>query len=119
MELCKWVGEASPVRGAPKLAFVSRPPNPSRADIAVLAYITGKPHPTVSLTGAVVLARAACIKGTVLRRLANGTHQINVRHLLGHQMLSLVGRDTSNRRKTERKRQSWKGVWSGWSVGGA
>lgn len=62
---------AALVRGTPKLAIVSRPADPKKADIYVQAYSMGKPHPSLQLTGGVCLASAACMEGTVLYRLSS------------------------------------------------
>ncbi|KAH6690872.1 methylitaconate delta2-delta3-isomerase [Verticillium dahliae] len=69
-----FVLEAALVRGTPKIAYVSRPgPSPcSPSDIQVLAYSMGKPHPSLQLTGAVCIASAVCMKGTVAKSVAHG-----------------------------------------------
>ncbi|KAG7106826.1 putative isomerase YraM like protein [Verticillium longisporum] len=65
---------AAMVRGTPKIAYVSRP-DPSTcspSDIQVLAYSMGKPHPSLQLTGAVCIASAVCMEGTVANSVARG-----------------------------------------------
>ena len=74
MGLASSVEEAALTKGTPK-AVIVWPPAPfpipdaindgERPDIQVLAFSMGKPHPTLQLTGAVCLAAAACVPGTV------------------------------------------------------
>ncbi|KAH8879376.1 DUF453-domain-containing protein [Thozetella sp. PMI_491] len=61
---------AAKVRGTPKIAFIRPPAAGSNCDIQVLSYSMGKPHPSLQLTGAVCLAAALCVPGTVPRRLS-------------------------------------------------
>ncbi|KAK8108135.1 uncharacterized protein PG998_010148 [Apiospora kogelbergensis] len=95
MGLAASVEAAARVRGTPKLAYVSRPVPPSPlplskpstdgsflvtpddipsvaapADIQILAYSMGKPHPSLQLTGGVCLASAVTVEGTVAHRLS-------------------------------------------------
>ncbi|KZF23093.1 DUF453-domain-containing protein [Xylona heveae TC161] len=72
MGLAKTVEEAGKVRGIPKIALLSPAPLPEAnplktppTGISVTAYSMGKPHPSFQLTGAVTLAAATCIRGTV------------------------------------------------------
>jgi len=72
MRLAPSVEQAALTRGTPKIMFVS-PPNDSNPlsispDINVLAMSMGQIHPSLQLTGAVCLASAACLKGTVAYR---------------------------------------------------
>lgn len=69
-------------RGTPKLAIVSPPPqhgpslrkgDASSTGISVLAFSMGQPHPSLQLTGAVCLAAATCIDGTVAHQIASGS----------------------------------------------
>ncbi|KAH8722351.1 PrpF protein-domain-containing protein [Phaeosphaeriaceae sp. PMI808] len=68
---------AGRVRGTPKLAIVSSAPqthlskdgtNRSNANINVLAFSMGKPHPSLQLTGAACLAAAVCVQDTIAQR---------------------------------------------------
>ncbi|KAK1999238.1 DUF453-domain-containing protein [Colletotrichum falcatum] len=76
MGLASSVETAGLVRGTPKLAYLSRPSNggtgEEAADIQVLAYSMGKPHPSFQLTGGVTLASAVTSEGTVAHRIAGG-----------------------------------------------
>ncbi|KAI9148194.1 PrpF protein [Paramyrothecium foliicola] len=69
MGLAHSVEEASRIRGTPKAALLYAPvpsgPHQKPADIRVLAYSMGLPHPSLQLTGAVCLAVALCSPGTV------------------------------------------------------
>lgn len=68
MGLAKDEEQASQTRGTPKIAVLS----PSRAKdrrIEVMAFSMGKVHSSLQLTGAVCLASAACIEGTVANRI--------------------------------------------------
>ncbi|KAK6074683.1 methylitaconate delta2-delta3-isomerase [Seiridium cupressi] len=64
---------AAATRGSPKIAIVSNSSRSSNgcdqsiqlADIRVLAFSMGLPHPSLQLTGAVTLGAAVCIPGTV------------------------------------------------------
>jgi 2-methylaconitate cis-trans-isomerase PrpF len=62
--------DAARVRGTPKIAFIRPPAAGSKHDIQVLSYSMGKPHPSLQLTGAVCLAAALCVPGTVPQRLS-------------------------------------------------
>ncbi|KAK2015273.1 DUF453-domain-containing protein [Colletotrichum eremochloae] len=77
MGLASSVEAAGLVRGTPKLAYLSRPSNgeagKEAADIQVLAYSMGKPHPSFQLTGGVTLASAVTSEGTVAHRIAGGS----------------------------------------------
>ncbi|KAH6845865.1 PrpF protein-domain-containing protein [Chaetomium sp. MPI-CAGE-AT-0009] len=57
-------------RGTPKVVVVSGPAAPGET-IRVQALSMGKPHPTLQMTGAVCIAAAACIPGTVPAVLAS------------------------------------------------
>ena len=75
MGLAASVEKAALTRGTPKIVVVWPPaPLPAvnvatkdsmHADIQVLAFSMGKPHPTLQLTGAVCLGAAVCVPGTV------------------------------------------------------
>lgn len=79
--------EAGRTRGTPKIAFLSPPPMPPFggddglagsksgpvADVQVLAYSMGKPHPSLQLTGGVTIASAVIAEGTVAHRVAGGS----------------------------------------------
>lgn len=57
---------AGTVRGTPKIAFLTATASDeAEADIQVLAFTMGKPHPSLQLTGAVCLGAAMAIHGTV------------------------------------------------------
>lgn len=61
---------AAATQGTPKVAIVSRPSaddsDPDgRADVRVLSFSMGSPHPSLQLTGAVTLGAAICIPGTI------------------------------------------------------
>lgn len=57
---------AGQVRGTPKIAFLSPvAQDDMNADIRVLAFSMGKPHPSLQLTGAVCIGAAMSIHGTV------------------------------------------------------
>ncbi|KAK1980765.1 PrpF protein-domain-containing protein [Colletotrichum cereale] len=77
MGLASSIEAAGLVRGTPKLAYLSRPSNDeagkAAADIQVLAYSMGKPHPSFQLTGGVTLASAVTAEGTVAHRIAGGS----------------------------------------------
>lgn len=75
MGLADSIDQAALTRGTPKIMIVSSPPatDPLAAtgptpDIAVLSMSMGQLHPSVQLTGAVCLAAATCLKGTVAYR---------------------------------------------------
>ncbi|KAK7921613.1 hypothetical protein PG985_009635 [Apiospora marii] len=84
MGLAATVEAAARVCGTPKLAYVSRSPLVSTtdiipgvggeasapADVQVLAYSMGRPHPSLQLTGGVGLASAVAMEGTVAGKLA-------------------------------------------------
>ncbi|KAL5391145.1 hypothetical protein PMIN02_006727 [Paraphaeosphaeria minitans] len=75
MGLASSTDAAAKVRSTPKLAIVSpteskSPSSNAAASVHVLAFSMGKPHPSLQLTGAVCLASAACIEGTVVSRVA-------------------------------------------------
>lgn len=76
MGLASSTDAAAKVRGTPKLAIVS-PPAPEQistdgtANVYVLAFSMGKPHPSLQLTGAACLASATVIEGTVVNRVAS------------------------------------------------
>ena len=55
-------------RGTPKIAILFPPDEPG-VDIRVQAFSMGKPHPSLQLTGAVCLASALSIPGTVAWKL--------------------------------------------------
>jgi 2-methylaconitate cis-trans-isomerase PrpF len=65
MGLARSMEEASLTRGTPKVAVVSVPADAAAADIRVTAFSMGKVHPSLQLTGAVCLASAACVEGTL------------------------------------------------------
>jgi 2-methylaconitate cis-trans-isomerase PrpF len=85
MGLAGSVEDAAKTRGTPKLAFLY-PPSlpwsgdemllgkscPGGADVRVLAYSMGKPHPSLQLTGGVTIATAVVTQGTVAHRIACG-----------------------------------------------
>lgn len=89
MGLAPNVEVAKRSRGTPKLAIVSPPPQDGtsahRDDgvsrISISAFSMGQPHPSLQLTGAVCLAAATCIDGTVAHQAAAGT-QTNRQFLL-------------------------------------
>ncbi|RVX75161.1 hypothetical protein B0A52_00513 [Exophiala mesophila] len=75
MGLANSVEEAALTRGTPKIMMVSSPNTlngygkvDSTPDISVLSMSMGQIHPSVQLTGAVCLAGASCIEGTVAHR---------------------------------------------------
>ena len=76
MGLAQTTEQAAMTRGTPKIHIVSPPhSNPisslsSRPDIFVLAMSMGQPHPSVQLTGAIGLAAATCLYGTVPYRIS-------------------------------------------------
>jgi 2-methylaconitate cis-trans-isomerase PrpF len=75
MGLAPNVQAAAKVRGTPKLAIVSPPARKFEgtadiADVHVVAFSMGKPHPSLQLTGAACLASAVCIQGTVAHHAA-------------------------------------------------
>ncbi|KAK7977047.1 hypothetical protein PG988_004537 [Apiospora saccharicola] len=88
MGLATTVEAAALVRGTPKLVYVSRPtPSLQRgslsggaldagdeasapADVQILAYSMGRPHPSLQLTGGVGMASAVAMEGTVANRLS-------------------------------------------------
>ncbi|KLU81160.1 methylitaconate delta2-delta3-isomerase [Magnaporthiopsis poae ATCC 64411] len=51
-------------RGTPKIMVIHAAQDPSQT-IMVQAFSMGKPHPTLQMTGAVCIASAVCIPGTV------------------------------------------------------
>lgn len=67
---------AAATQGTPKVAVVSRPsvdvnePG-TRADVRVLSFSMGSPHPSLQLTGAVTLGAAICIPGTIPHSLSS------------------------------------------------
>lgn len=75
MGLAETIHHAASTRGTPKIMMVSSPhgsesqgklhPMP---DISVLSLSMGQIHPSVQLTGAVCLATAVCVEGTVAYR---------------------------------------------------
>lgn len=67
MGLAKTYEEAAKTRGTPKLALIgpARSPNSKSRRLRVQAFSMGKVHPSLQLTGAVCIASAACIPGTV------------------------------------------------------
>lgn len=71
---------AAVTRGTPKLAFVSPGEAPVRGkqsgDVRVSAMSMGRPHPSLQLTGAVCLAAATCIPGTVLHAAREATQRV-------------------------------------------
>ncbi|KAH6632432.1 PrpF protein-domain-containing protein [Chaetomium tenue] len=71
--LAATVEDAAKVRGTPKIAFLQPPEAGSKQDIRVLSYSMGKPHPSLQLTGAVCLAAALCVPGTVAHRLSRSS----------------------------------------------
>ena len=76
MGLATTVDAAAHTRGTPKVALVYPPPllvpsNEDKAsDVRVQAYSMGLPHPSLQLTGAVCLASALCMPGTVVAGLS-------------------------------------------------
>ncbi|KAJ5110146.1 hypothetical protein N7532_002791 [Penicillium argentinense] len=67
------MNDAGRVRGTPKIAFLSAVTgDEARADIEVLSFSLGKPHPSLQLTGAVCIAAAMAVHGTVAWELAGG-----------------------------------------------
>jgi 2-methylaconitate cis-trans-isomerase PrpF len=84
MGLASSVEQAALTRGTPKIMMVSSPSlsgnretlGSHNADISVLSMSMGKIHPSVQLTGAVCLASACCIRGTVAHRYSNSTKTI-------------------------------------------
>lgn len=87
MGLARSVEEAAKIKGTPKLAYISSPLPTSDedglakfvpAEIQVLAYSMGKPHPSLQLTGGVTLASAVMMEGTVAYRIAgrDAAHQV-------------------------------------------
>lgn len=76
MGLATTVHTAAHTRGTPKVALVYPPPllvpsNGDKApDVRVQAYSMGLPHPSLQLTGAVCLASALCMPGTVVAGLS-------------------------------------------------
>lgn len=75
MGLADSIDAAGNIKGTPKLAFLSPPPDNDLAkcrpvaDIQVQAYSMGKPHPSLQLTGGVTLACAVITEGTVGHRI--------------------------------------------------
>jgi 2-methylaconitate cis-trans-isomerase PrpF len=78
MSLARDIHSAGLVRGTPKIAILS----PSKylndqasegavPDISVTSYSMGKVHPSFQVTGAVCLAAAVCVPGTVAADLAS------------------------------------------------
>lgn len=59
--------EASLTRGTPKIAVLSTSPNET-GRIEVTSFSMGKVHSSLQLTGAVSLASAACISGTIANK---------------------------------------------------
>lgn len=68
--LARDIQTAGLVQGTPKIAFLSPSPDGTTADIEVLAFSMGKPHASLQLTGAVCIAAAMAIHGTVAWELA-------------------------------------------------
>ena len=65
--------DASRIRGTPKIALLSTVTGEGvGADIEVLSFSLGKPHPSLQLTGAVCIAAAMAVHGTVAWELAGG-----------------------------------------------
>ncbi|KAK4143444.1 PrpF protein-domain-containing protein [Dichotomopilus funicola] len=66
--------EAAAVRGTPKIMLLWPPPpsagNTGSVTIKARAYSMGKVHPSLQLTGAVCLAAALCVPGTVPAQLS-------------------------------------------------
>lgn len=67
--------EAGKTKGTPKIAFLSPPSSNGLAehkwaDIQVLAYSMGKPHPSLQLTGGVTIASAVITEGTIAHHVA-------------------------------------------------
>ncbi|KAI7248873.1 hypothetical protein KC335_g18113, partial [Hortaea werneckii] len=73
MGLAQTTEQAAKIRGTPKVAVVSLPSTPGTsgmpvvADVEVQSFSMGKPHSSLQMTGAVPLAAAACIKGTIIQ----------------------------------------------------
>lgn len=68
MGLASTVEEAALTRGTPKIAVLSQPAKSESSlhlDIHCLSYSMGRVHGSLQLTGAVCLASAACVEGTV------------------------------------------------------
>ena len=75
MGLSKTLAEATSMQGCPKIALVAPPQtfvstagqviDAARMDITSRAYSMGLPHPNLQITGAVCLAAAASIPGTI------------------------------------------------------
>ncbi|KAK8133510.1 hypothetical protein PG984_005522 [Apiospora sp. TS-2023a] len=93
MGLASTVEAAALVRGTPKLVYVSRPtPSLQRnslksaldagdealapADVQILAYSMGRPHPSLQLTCGVGLASAVAMEGTVANRMSQKSKTI-------------------------------------------
>ncbi len=74
MGLAPSVEAAALTRGTPKIAVLRQPKDSvSAPDISVLAYSMGKVHGSLQLTGAVCLATAACVPGTVAHEIRGRT----------------------------------------------
>ncbi|KAJ3455941.1 hypothetical protein MRS44_017423 [Fusarium solani] len=75
MSLAPSLKAAAQTRGTPKIALLRSPAcrtdkDTKNADIRVLSYSMGLPHPSLQLTGAVCLGAAVSIKGTIAADLA-------------------------------------------------
>ncbi|KAF2164161.1 hypothetical protein M409DRAFT_25507 [Zasmidium cellare ATCC 36951] len=63
--------EAHKLRPIPKIALLYRPgPHQQQADIRIVPYSLGKPHPSCQLTGTIALSAALSHPGTVASKLA-------------------------------------------------
>jgi 2-methylaconitate cis-trans-isomerase PrpF len=112
MGLASSVEQAALTRGTPKIMMVSSPSlsgnmetlgSPS-ADISVLSMSMGKIHPSVQLTGAVCLASACCVPGTVAHRYSIATK--NILHELGLDDVSSASSSPSSVSPSSSRQQS-------------
>lgn len=73
MGLAKSCEEAAKTRGTPKLAIIepARDESAKSKRLRVQAFSMGKAHPSLQLTGAVCIASATCIRGTVAHQAAS------------------------------------------------
>lgn len=86
MGLASSVENAAATRGTPKIAVVSAPSKVAEdedsriADVKVAAFTMGKPHSSLQMTGAVPLAVAACVEGTIVHDIAKQAAMQSERH---------------------------------------
>ncbi len=87
------VASASKIRGAPKVAMITAPVaqriltgremTAGESDILVRMISTGQPHRAVPLTGALCLAVACRVPGSIAHEIAGGTGDVRIGHPSG------------------------------------